>query len=153
MLLQRFQVCTPTLALPALFSPTVSVSPKDSTIVVGGEHHSPTGREPWRCPTLNIHEPTGNLNYQLYDWGGPSVGMDGLHLVSDSAVRLVTVGREHGCFWELHLEGVYTFWDYLHGALRRNDGIRIDHLFHNPKIANQLATRPHRPRGPQLGAR
>ncbi len=67
-----------------------AVNPIDGTIARGGEHHWATGREPWRCPTLNIHRPDGSLLYQLYDWGGPFVGLNNLRLVSDTAVRGVT---------------------------------------------------------------
>jgi hypothetical protein len=64
-----------------------AVSPVDGNIALGGEHHWSTGREPWRCPTLNIHRPDGTLLYQLYDWGGPLVGLNNLRLVSDTAIR------------------------------------------------------------------
>jgi len=33
---------------------------------------------------------------------------------------------------------VYTFWDYTRGALRRNAGLRIDHLLLNPVAARRL---------------
>ncbi len=33
---------------------------------------------------------------------------------------------------------VYTFWDYTRGALRRNAGLRIDHLLLNPAAAGRL---------------
>jgi hypothetical protein len=67
-----------------------AVSPVDGTIARGGEHHWPTGREPWRCPTLNIHRPDGTLLHQFYDWGGPFVGLNNLRLVSDTAIRGMT---------------------------------------------------------------
>ena len=67
----------------------VAVNPKDGTYVRGGEHHWRTGREPWRCPKLNIYKPDGSHLYQLYDWGGPYVGLDNLRLVSDTAIRRV----------------------------------------------------------------
>ena len=67
-----------------------AVNPVDGTIARGGEHHWPTGREPWRCPTLNIFKPDGSLLYQLYDWGGPFVGLNNLRLVSDTAIRGVS---------------------------------------------------------------
>ncbi len=70
-----------------------SVSPLDGEIVFGGEHHWSTGREPWRCPILNIKHPDGRLRYQLMDWGGPFVGLDSLRLVSDTAVRRVSHDR------------------------------------------------------------
>ena len=79
-----------TVTVPGGVTKTTSVSPADGSIVVAGEHHSPTGREPWRCPTMNVYRPDGSLRYQLYDWGGPFVGLDNLRLVSDSAVRFVT---------------------------------------------------------------
>jgi hypothetical protein len=82
------------ITIPGGVTKTSSVSPTDGTIVVAGEHHSPTGREPWRCPTMNIHAPDGTLKYQFYDWGGPYVGLDNLRLVSDSAVRFVTHDRD-----------------------------------------------------------
>ena len=78
------------ITIPAGPRRTASVSPTDGTIVLGGEHHWPTGREPWRCPTLNLHYPDGKLKYQLFDWGGPYVGLDNSRLVSDTAIRLVT---------------------------------------------------------------
>lgn len=73
---------------------TSSVNPKDGSIVVGGEHHSSTGREPWRCPVLNLHNPDGTLKYQFYDWSGPFVGLDNLRQVSDTAVRWVTHDKD-----------------------------------------------------------
>jgi hypothetical protein len=44
---------------------------------------------------LDIHRADGALLHQLYDWGGPLVGIDSLRLVSDSAVRGVTYD-DHG---------------------------------------------------------
>ncbi|HEX8912346.1 MAG TPA: hypothetical protein VF796_08290 [Humisphaera sp.] len=73
---------------------TASVSPVDGTIVAAGEHHWATGREPWRCPILNTHNHDGTLRHQLYDWGGPYVGLDNLRLVSDTAVRQVTHDKD-----------------------------------------------------------
>lgn len=70
-----------------------SVSPISGEIVSGGEHNWGTGREPWRCPTLNIKYPDGRLRYQLFDWGGPFVGLDLMRLVSDTAVRRVSHDR------------------------------------------------------------
>jgi hypothetical protein len=67
-----------------------AINPKDATCARGGEHHSPTGREPWRCPTLDVYNPDGSQRHHLYDWLGPYVGLDNLRLVSDTAVRRVT---------------------------------------------------------------
>lgn len=74
-------------AVPGGLEGHVAVNPVDGTYARGGEHHWATGREPWRCPTLNIFRPDGRLLYQLYDWGGPYVGLDNLRLVSDTAIR------------------------------------------------------------------
>jgi len=79
-----------TVLVPGGVRKTTSVSPLDGSIVVGGEHHWPTGREPWRCPILNVHQPDGKLRTQLYDWGGPYVGLDNCRQVSDTAIRWVT---------------------------------------------------------------
>jgi hypothetical protein len=68
---------------------TTALNPRDGTFARGGESHSPTGREPYRNPILNIHKADGKLLYELYNWGGPFVGLDSLRLVSDSAVRLL----------------------------------------------------------------
>ncbi len=87
-----------TIAVPGGMSEKTSVSPVDGSIVKGGEHHWPTGREPWRCPTLNIHKPDGSLQYQFYDWGGPYVGLDNCRQVSDSAVRAVTHDKDGNIF-------------------------------------------------------
>lgn len=81
-------------AVPGGINKTTSVSPVDGVIVKGGEHHWGTGREPWRCPTLNTFKPDGTFQYQLYDWGGPYVGLDNCRQVSDSAVRQVTHDRD-----------------------------------------------------------
>lgn len=72
---------------------TTSVSPLNGEVVYGHERSWPTGREPWRCPILNIKEPDGRLRYQLMEWGGPFVGLDSLRLVSDTAVRRVSHDR------------------------------------------------------------
>jgi hypothetical protein len=87
-----------TIAVPGGMNEKTSVSPRDGSIVKGGEHHWPTGREPWRCPTLNILNPDGSLKYQLYDWGGPYVGLDNCRQVSDSAVRAVTHDNDGNIF-------------------------------------------------------
>lgn len=65
----------------------LAVSPRDGTILYGGDHQSPTGREPWRKPILAGYTPEGRLKYRLYDWDGPLVGNDSLRLVSDSEVK------------------------------------------------------------------
>jgi hypothetical protein len=70
-----------------------SVSPLNGEVVRGGEHNWGTGREPWRCPILNILYPDGRLRYQFMDWGGPYVGLDNCRLVSDTAVRRVSHDR------------------------------------------------------------
>ena len=93
------------VAVPGGLKPTAWVNPADGSIAVGGEHHSATGREPWRCPTLNIHKPDGTLRYQFYDWGGPFVGLDNLRQVSDSAVRLVTHDPDGGILLQAWSDG------------------------------------------------
>ncbi len=72
----------------------VAINPVDGTYALGGEHHWPTGREPYRDPTLNIFKPDGTLLYELYNWDGPLVGLNALRLVSDSAIRGVTYDHE-----------------------------------------------------------
>lgn len=82
------------IVIPGGVKKTTSVSPIDGSIIVAGEHHWPTGREPWRCPIVNVHHPDGSLKHQFYDWGGPYVGLDNLRQVSDSAIRFVTHDRD-----------------------------------------------------------
>ena len=82
-----------------------AVNPVDGTIARGGEHHWQTGREPWRCPTLNIHKPDGSLLYQLYDWGGPLVGLNNLRLVSDTAIRGVTYDAQGNLIFHAWSDG------------------------------------------------
>ncbi len=48
-----------------------------------GEHHSPTGHEPWRCPYVRVKRLDGSSRLTLYDWPGPMVGGAG-GLVADS---------------------------------------------------------------------
>jgi len=78
-----------TRTIPGGLRTTSSINPRTDEIAVGGEHHWPTGREPWRCPTLNIHRTDGGLKRQFYDWGGPYVGLDNCRQVSDTAIRYV----------------------------------------------------------------
>ncbi|MCH8473910.1 MAG: hypothetical protein LAT55_01620 [Opitutales bacterium] len=67
--------------------PTSSISPVSGYNVWGGERHWRTGREPWRCPRLNVQDQDGNHVLELYSWQGPFVGVNRRRLVSDSAVR------------------------------------------------------------------
>lgn len=62
------------------------VDPRDGSFYVGGEYHSHTGLEPWRCPYLRKWNPDGSFAWSAYDWTGPVVGVEFLRLVSDSAV-------------------------------------------------------------------
>lgn len=82
-----------------------AVNPKDGTSTRGGEHHSPTGREPWRCPVLNVFNPDGTQRHHLYDWLGPYVGLDNLRLVSDTAVRGVTYDPQGNLYLTLWSDG------------------------------------------------
>jgi hypothetical protein len=75
------------VTVPGELTGHVAVNPVDGTIARGGEHHWPTGREPYRDPTLNIFRPDGTWLHELYNWDGPLVGLNGLRLVSDSAIR------------------------------------------------------------------
>ncbi|WP_439631663.1 hypothetical protein [Gemmata sp.] len=94
-----------TVTVPGGLKPTSSVSPTDGTVAVGGEHHWATGREPWRCPTLNLYTADGTLRHQLYDWGGPYVGLDNCRQVSDTAVRYVTHDASGGILMYLWSDG------------------------------------------------
>ena len=69
----------------------VAVNALEGWSARGGERHWPTGREPWRDPHLYIHHPDGEVKYEFYNWDGPFVGLDNLRLVSDSAIRRMTV--------------------------------------------------------------
>ncbi|MEO8616842.1 MAG: hypothetical protein ABI600_17000, partial [Luteolibacter sp.] len=93
------------IQIPNCPGPLIAVNPKDGSIARGGEHHSPTGREPWRCPTLNINDPDGTQRHQFYDWLGPYVGLDNLRLVSDTAVRRVTYDPDGNLFLYLWSDG------------------------------------------------
>ncbi len=66
---------------------TTAISAKDEIYVRAGARFSPTGRETYRAPELNVYRLNGKLLYELYQWDGPLVGLDSLRLVSDSAVR------------------------------------------------------------------
>lgn len=82
-----------------------AINPKDASCARGGEHHSPTGREPWRCPSLNIFNPDGSQRHHLYDWLGPYVGLDNLRLVSDTAIRGVTFDPRGNLYLTLWSDG------------------------------------------------
>ncbi|MCC5850519.1 MAG: hypothetical protein JJU29_20725 [Verrucomicrobia bacterium] len=63
------------------------VDPRDGSFYFGGEYHSGTGLEPWRCPFLRKFDPEGHPVWSAYDWTGPIVGVQFFRLVSDSAVN------------------------------------------------------------------
>ncbi len=94
-----------TMPIPGGAGGFAAVNPVDGTIARGGEHHWSTGREPWRCPTLNIHKSDGALLYQLYDWGGPFVGLNNLRLVSDTAIRGVTYDTQGNLLFHAWSDG------------------------------------------------
>jgi hypothetical protein len=100
------------------------VSPKNGEIVYGGEHHWGTGREPWRCPILNVKHPDGTLRYQLLDWGGPFVGLDNLRLVSDTAVRRVSHDSEGNIIAVLWSDGGNSVGGRQPTDIRRGTGSR-----------------------------
>ena len=54
-----------------------------------GEHHWPTGHEPWRCPYVRVNRLDGSYRLTLYDWPGPMVGGVG-GLVADSPLYAAT---------------------------------------------------------------
>ncbi|MCY3023690.1 MAG: hypothetical protein NTW87_32315 [Planctomycetota bacterium] len=80
--------------VPGGLGKRVAVNPVDRTYARGGEHHWPTGREPYRDPILNIYKPDGTWLHELYNWDGPYVGLDSLRLVSDTAIRGVRYDDE-----------------------------------------------------------
>lgn len=80
--------------VPGGVNETTSVSPIDGMVARGGEHHWPTGREPWRCPYLHLLKPDGTLFRQLYEWPGPHMGLENCRLISDSAIRAVTHDKD-----------------------------------------------------------
>lgn len=69
------------------------IDPRNGNIFFGGEYHSHTGLEPWRCPYLRKFRPDGTPVWSAYDWTGPIVGVEFLRLVSDSAVTGAHAGR------------------------------------------------------------
>jgi hypothetical protein len=110
--------------IPGGVRETSSVNPVDATIVRGGERHWGTGREPWRCPILNIHNPDGSLRYELYQWPGPYVGLDNLRLVSDSAVRLVTHDKQGNILFVAWSDGGNSVMTQLPADVRSGVGLR-----------------------------
>jgi hypothetical protein len=82
-----------------------AINHKDASYARGGEHHSPTGREPYRCPILNIFNPDGSQRHHLYDWLGPYVGLDNLRLVSDTAIRGVNFDPRGNLYLTLWSDG------------------------------------------------
>ncbi|MEM7394060.1 MAG: hypothetical protein AAF492_17100, partial [Verrucomicrobiota bacterium] len=70
----------------------VATDPRDGSFYIGGEYHSSTGLEPWRCPLLHKFDRNGKIIWTAWNWTGPIVGAEPYRLVSDSAVRQVKVG-------------------------------------------------------------
>jgi hypothetical protein len=69
----------------------VQTDPRDGSFYIGGEYHSSTGLEPWRCPTLYKLDKYGKPVWTAWNWTGPIVGVERFRLVSDSAVRQLKV--------------------------------------------------------------
>lgn len=69
----------------------VQTDSRDGSFYIGGEYHSPTGLEPWRCPTLYKLDKNGKPIWTAWNWTGPIVGTKRYRLVSDSAVRQLKV--------------------------------------------------------------
>lgn len=94
-----------TVTVPGGLRTTSSVRQQDGQIAVGGEHPWSTGREPWRCPTLDIYNPDGSLKHRFYDWGGQYVGLDNCRQVSDTSVRYVSYDRDGGILMYMWSDG------------------------------------------------
>ncbi len=62
------------------------IHPRDGSLFFGGEYHSHTGLEPWRCPYMRKFTADGEPVWSAYDWTGPIVGTQFLRWVSDSAI-------------------------------------------------------------------
>ena len=52
--------------------------------------------------------------------------------------RLANLGYTDAFRARNALPGQYTFWDYQAGSWRKNQGIRIDHMFLSPQAADRL---------------
>ena len=63
------------------------VNPVDQSFVLGGDHNTSTGREPWRQPFLEIYDKDGQKKFDYYRWDPKLVGTDKYRLVSDSDFR------------------------------------------------------------------
>ena len=118
--------------------------------VLGGRHASPAGVKKtsrrsarltarWSSPASttgppaasrggarrsNVLRPDGSLRYQLYDWGGPFVGLDNLRLVSDSAVRFVTHDRRGNMLLYAWSDGGNSVMNFQPQDVRTGVGFR-----------------------------
>ncbi len=108
--------------IPGAASHLLAVNPKDGTFIKGGEYNTGTGREPWRCPVLNVLEPDGKLRYQLYEWPSNYVVLDNCRQVSDTAVRLVTTDRDGNIFVVMWSDGGNSVATTLPTDIRRSVG-------------------------------
>lgn len=108
-------------------SPKCAIEPERGLVVFAGEHHWPTGHEPWRCPYVTINKPDGAGFLTLYDWPGPFVG-GAAGLVADSPLfgarfdlngDLVLMGWSDGGNSVLYGEPL----DVLRGAHMRGLGL------------------------------
>ncbi|MBC8038983.1 MAG: hypothetical protein H7Y06_00405 [Opitutaceae bacterium] len=112
-----------TLLIPGGLDGVVAVNLLNGQYARGGERHSATGREPWRCPTLNIFLPTGEHLHELYNWTGPYVGMDNIRQVSDSAVRGIAYDDEGNLLINAWSDGGNSVMQQQPNDVRRNHGM------------------------------
>jgi len=106
------------------FAP-LAVSPIDGSLYLGGEYHSGTGREPWRCPFMHKFDSDGEIEWTAWNWTGPIVGVDQFRLVSDSAVRRIKVGADNSVIvigWSDGGNSVFTRQPYDLGRSGGDNG-------------------------------
>jgi exodeoxyribonuclease-3 len=97
-----------------------SLSPKDEVLLCGDFNVAPEDRdvwdpEKWRGQIL-FSEPEKSALINLIDWGLT----DALRIYHQEA-------------------GLYTWWDYRGGAFHRGWGVRIDHIFLSPPLAERCS--------------
>jgi exodeoxyribonuclease-3 len=96
------------------------------------EHYQPDDRIVI-CGDFNVAPEDIDL-YKPEEWNGAIMASpeERRHLQAIKEWGFVDVFRQH------HSEaGLYTFWDYMRGAFRRNAGFRIDHIWTTRSLSEQ----------------
>jgi hypothetical protein len=104
------------------------VDPRTHAFATGGDQMTHTGWEPWRKPTLFIHDAAGKHLDTFYAWGEKLVGTNWSRLVSDSEVRVLSYDPKGMLLISGWSDGGNSVFEYLPYDLKTGVYTHIERL-------------------------